>query len=157
MVFLLPLPLPKFRLGMDIDDGCPSCGKRSLTKADNRGNVQSHGGIGQRIAKKAKCSKKRNKYSIFTNKNALSLLDRSYYLTYPFKKEHNLYQYCFIFLDKELHRFRENLICRSTFTFSRHIYTQQYCCSWCQINFTDMTCGTEVFFDPFPCCQENWA
>ena len=36
---------------MDIDDGCPSCGKRSLTKADNRGNVQSHGGIGQRVAK----------------------------------------------------------------------------------------------------------
>ena len=47
-----PLPLPKFRLGADNFAGCPSRGKRSLTKTDRQKIVRSHGGIGQSVAKK---------------------------------------------------------------------------------------------------------
>ena len=52
MVLDSPLPLPKFRLGADNFAGCPSRGKRSLTKTDRQKIVRSHGGIGQSVAKK---------------------------------------------------------------------------------------------------------
>ena len=74
MVLESPLPLPKFRLGADNFAGCPSRGKRSLTKTDRQKIVRSHGGIGQRVAKNRKEQQK--KFNVVTKKSEVEIVEK---------------------------------------------------------------------------------